>query len=188
MIEFQEFPKIARLSRVCTITEKLDGTNASIFIAEDGQPIELRSGRSEPFLCGSRTRWIFPESDNFGFARWAYERVDELLQLGPGHHFGAWWGAGIQRKYGLDEKRFSLFNVGRWGDPVDRPWCCQVVPVLYRGEFSTVAIDECLDKLAGMGSLAAPGFMRPEGVMVWHEAARVLFKKTLDGDGAKGAR
>ena len=195
MMEFTEFPKIARLSRECVITEKIDGTNASIFIAEDGQPIELRSGRSEPFLCGSRTRWIFPESDNFGFARWAYEHIDELLQLGPGHHFGEWWGQGIQRKYGLDEKRFSLFNVGRWGEdrdrekfPVDRPACCHVVPVLYRGEFSTEAVVDTLDTLDTVGSAAAPGWMTPEGVVVWHEAARVLFKQTLGGDGAKGAR
>jgi len=192
MIEFAEFPKTARLSRECVVTEKIDGTNASIFIAEDAQPIELRPGRTEPFLCGSRTRWIFPEADNYGFAAWAWEHFGELLKLGPGHHYGEWWGQGIQRKYDLKEKRFSLFNVARWADerdrekfPVDRPACCHVVPVLYRGDFTTAAIDESLDKLAGMGSLAAPGFMRPEGVVVWHEAARVLFKKTLGGDGAK---
>jgi hypothetical protein len=36
-IEFQAFPKIPRLVRDCVITEKLDGTNASIIITEDGQ-------------------------------------------------------------------------------------------------------------------------------------------------------
>ena len=32
---FAPFPKIARYSRLCTITEKIDGTNASIFVSED---------------------------------------------------------------------------------------------------------------------------------------------------------
>lgn len=56
-MEFMEFPKIARLSRECIITEKIDGTNGQIFIDEDGK-----------FLIGSRTRWITPENDNHGFA------------------------------------------------------------------------------------------------------------------------
>ncbi len=34
-LEFNEFPKIARLSREIVITEKLDGTNASIFIQNE---------------------------------------------------------------------------------------------------------------------------------------------------------
>ena len=168
-MDFIEFPKIARLSRDCVITEKLDGTNASITITEDGQ-----------FLCGSRTRWITPEDDNYGFARWAHERKDELMQLGVGSHFGEWWGQGIQRKYGLDEKRSSLFNVARWAE--SRPPCCHVVPVLYRGVFDTVATKSALEFLEMIGSQAAPGFMKPEGIIVWHEAARIMFKKTIEKD------
>ena len=110
MSDFVAFPKIPRLSRRCVITEKIDGTNACIFIGEDGE-----------FLVGSRTRWITPENDNHGFARWAYEHKDELLGLGPGRHFGEWWGQGIQRGYGLKEKRFSLFNTSRWMDDAVRP-------------------------------------------------------------------
>ena len=85
VMEFQEFGKIARLSRECTITEKIDGTNASIFIGENGE-----------FLIGSRSRWITPEEDNYGFAKWALTNKEELLKLGVGHHFGEWWGIGIQ--------------------------------------------------------------------------------------------
>src|SRR5687767_7844060 len=149
MKEFEEWPKIARLSRNCVITEKIDGTNASIFIPE----LPGEAG-DYPFLVGSRTRWITPESDNFGFARWAYDNVDQLLTLGPGHHFGEWWGSGIQRGYNLPkgEKRFSLFNTARWADnrdrdkfPQDRPKCCHVVPVLWSGEFSTVKIHDILE-------------------------------------------
>ena len=94
-MEFTEFPKIARLSRECTITEKIDGTNGSIYIGENGE-----------FLIGSRTQWITPERDNHGFARWCMEHKEELFKLGIGHHFGEWWGSGIQRGYGLTEKRW----------------------------------------------------------------------------------
>lgn len=34
-LEFQEFPKMARLSRDIIITEKIDGTNAQLLITED---------------------------------------------------------------------------------------------------------------------------------------------------------
>ena len=116
-IPFVEFPKMPRLSREIIVTEKIDGTNAQVYIGDDGT-----------ILAGSRTRWITPENDNFGFAAWVRDNTDELLKLGPGSHFGEWWGAGIQRRYGLNEKRFSLFNVARWGE--ERPACCSVVPVL----------------------------------------------------------
>lgn len=166
--EFNGFPKMARWSREIIISEKIDGTNASIFIGEDGE-----------FLTGSRRRWITPEADNYGFSRWAHENRDELMKLGIGHHFGEWWGAGIQRRYGLDEKRFSLFNVSRWGD--ERPACCHVVPVIYRGPMFSEAIEQALTTLDG-NSLAAPGFTDPEGVVLFHVAAGIGFKKTLKKD------
>lgn len=181
-LEFEGFEKIPRLSRQIVITEKIDGTNAQIYISEDGQPITLESGQVVPFLCGSRNRWVFPENDNRGFARWAYEHVDELLTLGPGRHFGEWWGQGIQRGYGLTEKRFSLFNTGRWITPESRPACCDVVPILGVGEFSTRLVADNLLYLKLFGSRAAPGFMNPEGVVIYHAASRSLFKKTILGD------
>lgn len=184
---FEEFQKIARLSRDCVITEKLDGTNAQVYFPEDGGPM----------LVGSRNRWITPDADNFGFAKWAIEHEDELrVGLGLGRHFGEWWGAGIQRRYGLDHKRFSLFNVARWADthvynefPLPEkqtlaPECCHVVPVLYRGIFDTECIKGTLYLLDVKGSTAAPGFDDPEGIVIWHEAARQLFKKTLKKDEA----
>ena len=169
-VEFVEFPKMPRLSREIVVTEKIDGTNAQIYIGDDGE-----------FLVGSRNRWITPEQDNFGFARWAQENKDELLKLGPGRHFGEWWGAGIQRRYSINEKRFSLFNTDRWTYETV-PLCCHVVPVLYRGDFSTLAIQECLDWLVANGSSASPGFNDPEGIVVFHLAGRVGFKKTIKND------
>lgn len=169
--DFTAFPKMARLAREVIVTEKLDGTNAQICITDEGE-----------VFAGSRSRWITPEDDNFGFARWVAENAQALLALGPGRHFGEWWGAGIQRRYGLTEKRFSLFNVARWGDDETRPACCSVVPVIYRGLFDTGWIDRALELLRTQGSYAAPGFMNPEGVVVFHVAGNVGFKRTLVKD------
>lgn len=184
--EFKEFASIARLSREMIVTEKIDGTNAQVHITEDGL-----------IFAGSRSRWIWPEMDNFGFAAWVRDHAEELKALGPGSHYGEWWGSGIQRGYGLPkgEKRFSLFNVARWADerdrekyPAERPACCGVVPVLAREPFTTARVDELLESLAKYGSLAAPGFLKPEGVVVFHIASGQLFKKTLDkNDGHKSA-
>lgn len=182
-IPFVEFPKLARFSREAIVTEKIDGTNAQIRIEQDGT-----------FLTGSRTKWIAPESDNAGFSRWAHEHKEELMTLGPGSHFGEWWGAGIQRNYGLKEKRFSLFNASRWVYPgqfkTDKqdylPACCHVVPVIWRGNFDISSeIYRCLEDLARNGSKAAPGFMYPEGIVIFHLAGNVGFKKTLVRDEAQ---
>jgi hypothetical protein len=167
-----EFPKIYRVSRQCIITEKIDGTNGQICIGENGE-----------MLVGSRNRWLNSQSgDNHGFFMWALERKEELAKLGPGRHYGEWWGCGIQRTYGLKEKRFSLFNTSRWSDPAVRPSCCHVVPVLYDGIFNTSSVEECISKLRAEGSIAAPGFMRPEGVVCFHVQGNFGLKKTLEKD------
>lgn len=177
-LKFQEFPKIARLSRDIVVTEKIDGTNGLIYIGP-----AVAEGYEQTFLVGSRTRWITPETDNFGFAKWCYKHKQELLALGPGYHYGEWWGNGIQRGYGLPngDKRFSLFNIARWQDAAVRPACCGVVPVLYQGDFSEALINGCLEALKVGGSRAAI-FMNPEGIVIFHTAARVYFKKTIVND------
>ena len=191
--EFKEFPKIGRLSRNCVITEKIDGTNALVCITEDGG-----------FFTGSRTRWITPTEDNYGFSAWAHGFKSELMRLGPGFHFGEWWGNGCQRGYGLPkgEKRWSLFNTIRWclhdsepqriitSDPrIEKyqerlPACCHLVPELYRGPFTTDACNAAIWKLEKDGSVAAPGFMKPEGIICYHLAGGVSFKKTIEKDEA----
>ena len=168
---FSEFPKIARLTRPCVVTEKIDGTNAQVHVLDDGS-----------VLAGSRSRYITPADDNFGFAAWVKAHEDELRTLGPGRHFGEWWGSGIQRGYGLKEKRFSLFNVSRWEAPSSRPECCGCVPVLYQGQFDTARVVSALDDLKTFGSAASPGFMKPEGVIVYHIAGNLYFKKTIEKD------
>jgi hypothetical protein len=171
MIEFEEFPKIARLYRPVVITEKLDGTNGQVVIDEDGS-----------VQAGSRGRYVTLKDDNYGFARWVAEHEEELRALGPGRHFGEWWGHGIQRNYSQTRKRFSLFNTVRWKD--ERPACCDVVPVLYEGVFTIGCVPQTVKALRENGSAASPGFMRPEGVIIWHEAARIGFKVTLEKDEA----
>jgi hypothetical protein len=169
---FEEFTKIPRLSRECVVTEKIDGTNGCILVMEDGRVI-----------AGSRTRWITPEDDNFGFARWVAEHAEELREgLGVGRHYGEWWGQGIQRRYGQDRKRFSLFNTSKWSAEVARPRCCDCVPILYEGPFDTYQIASVLNTLERVGSSAAPGFMKPEGVVIFHIQGRLYFKKTIEKD------
>lgn len=167
-VEFESFGKIPRLMKDIMLTEKLDGTNAQICITEDGE-----------FLTGSRNRWITPEDDNFGFSKWANENKDELMKLGVGRHFGEWWGKGIQRGYGLNERRFSLFNAGRW-TAEELPECCHVVPILYQGEFSSAEISVASKELKVNGSVASPGFMDPEGMIMYHKAANQIFKIPFD--------
>ncbi len=168
MSEFKEFPKIARLNREVVITEKIDGTNACIIVGNDGS-----------VTAQSRSRIITPEDDNYGFAKWAKENSEELNQLGEGHHYGEWWGQGIQRNYGLTEKRFSLFNVKRWVE--SRPACCHVVPVI-ASQIGLDGINGYLQALASTGSRAAPGFMKPEGIVVFHAQGNILFKATIEKD------
>ena len=169
--KYPEFPKIPRWNRNITITEKIDGTNALIFIDPEYN-----------ILAGSRTRWITPQDDNHGFAKWVKENEEELRALGPGHHYGEWWGSGIQRGYGLKEKRLSLFNTHRW--TFERPACCHVVPILYEGPMDPDQISQALGDLALRGSWAAEGFKQAEGIMIYHEAARHSFKITLEKDEA----
>lgn len=174
-IPYIGFPKIHRYNRQVIVTEKLDGTNALVFVNDEGTDVR----------AGSRTRWIDTKNDNFGFARWVEDNRDELLKLGPGSHFGEWWGKGIGRGYGLNEKCFSLFNVTRWTQ--SRPTCCGVVPILWIGLHEDLDPRKVLDCLEFRGSTAAPGFMRPEGIVIYHVPSEVLFKMTLDkNDERKG--
>jgi len=197
-IEFQPWPKTPRYNRPIIVTEKIDGTNGQVYIGENGE-----------FAVGSRKRWVTPENDNFGFASWAYHHADELIEgLGPGRHFGEWWGSGIQRGYGCQygEKHFSLFNTSRWKhtlgnglyqDRVIKPSLnptiqepleelpdiegLYLVPVLaWLLPFNHFHPEDLLHYLEDVGSLASTGFKKPEGIVIYHIAARSAFKVTLD--------
>ena len=194
-MNFEGFNKISRLSRDCVITEKIDGINVQIYI----QPLNHRTNIVDDFKYrgwsvikngdfyygvtpGSKNKWITPKKDNFGFAQWVLENSDELLKLGCGRHFGEWWGQGIQRRYNMDKKVLSLFNIARWSDKETRPECCDVVPVLYEGLFDTQIINDTVDQLEVQGSVVSPGYMDPEGVVIFHTHNSVMFKKTIKDD------
>jgi hypothetical protein len=170
---FLAFPKIPRFKRNYIITEKIDGTNAAVGILENGT-----------VYAQSRKRIITPEADNFGFAGWVKKHEEELRDLGPGLHFGEWWGLGIQRGYGLTERCFSLFNTSRWGDDgIGLPPCVDVVPILAQGNSNLdLDIDGALESLRTLGSAAALGFMKPEGIVVYHTASRSMYKILLEND------
>lgn len=240
MVEFTPWGKTPRLSSPYIITEKLDGTNSAVLIERhayderrDSGPIgsgghrlrlavvvgEFSDISYEPIYeyhvyAQSRNRFLTPINDNFGFAAWVHENAEELVEiLGPGCHFGEWWGSGIQRGYGLPrgERRFSLFNVTRHNplgsmagleahfaapfaarEPLfpDLPEL-STVPVIsaVEGDRSLRAmshmVDQALAELSLAGSFAAE-FARPEGIVLFHSRSNQLFKAFCD-DAEKAA-
>ena len=203
-LEFTSFPKVPRLVKPMVLTEKIDGTNGQIvFINQEDITSEQDQVRADKFsikvldfgrekvyvLAGSRNKYLKVTDDNFRFAHWVHSYAQELFDaLGEGRHYGEWFGKRIQRGYGLDAQYFALFNVGRYGyygycpkaeDFYGVPGLT-VVPTLYQGEFNLGTVEAVHADLMETGSRAAAGFDRPEGVMVFHEAARQLFKYTGD--------
>ncbi len=178
MIEFKKFPKIERRSAAalieCHVTQKIHGTNAQLLITENGD-----------LLAGSRSRWLSPEHDNYGFAAWAKANEDELVRmLGPGRHYGEWAGPGINSGEGLSHRMFVLFDW--WQRPEERPipafvttvpllYCgMTTVPLLYCGN-TVPDIDAIMRDLRVNGSKLVPGYMRPEGVVVTVNGVRTKF-------------
>jgi len=169
MTEFKEFAKISRFyeQNVC-ITEKIDGTNGLVWISEDLTVVR----------AGSRTRWIQTTEDNYGFARFVEDNAEELKKLGAGYHYGEWWGQGIQRKYSMPRKVFSLFNVHKWSDENIRPTCCDVVPVLYNGEITPEVIHRFSKPMTISAAAQKYGieFDKPEGFMMYFTKGNIYFK------------
>jgi hypothetical protein len=196
--DYPKFGSIPRRYRDITITEKIDGTNGLICISKIGDDFALNrdaivvNGAGYNIDAGSRTRWLSVGThDNYGFAKWVEDNTETLIaDLGEGMHYGEWWGYGIQRGYGLKEKRFSLFNTGRWGIPELTGFLTpnlHVVPTLSHGVPNTdEEINRALDLLRAHGSFGDFGgekYMNPEGIVIWHEQGRFYEKITLENDG-----
>ncbi len=200
---FEKFRSISRLNKEVIITEKIDGTNAQVHIVQYDDPmwdadehgnlshdshyvIARDYDRQLYMFAGSRQQYITEGEDNFGFARWCIENADELFKFGPGRHYGEWWGQGIQRTYGLEEKRLFMFNP-KWTD--QGPTCVGTMPILARSvEDSQTPFTVAKIAMKGLkegGSVAAPGFMDPEGVVVYHTAGNHYYKVTFDFDEGK---
>lgn len=165
---FIAWPKIPRYENdLVTITEKIDGTNACIAIHDDGT-----------YHVQSRNRIITPDDDNYGFARWVADNWEAIQILGPGYHYGEWWGGKVGRGYGVD-RRFSLFNSGRWGRETLPP-CLGVVPVLYQGPLTLNIVEELKNDLKTNGSMAVPGWARPEGFCIYFTQSKMYQKVVID--------
>jgi len=175
--EFRAFGKTARLYGPVTITEKIDGTNGLVYVGDEG------------VWAGSRNRWLTDDGskggwDNHGFGKWVSENRQRLADLlGPGYHYGEWWGKGIQRGYGTDTKRFSLFDVERYKSLgyIDDSLGVKLVPRLYAGEFSLDNLARCSARLMWDGSRLCVGVTPPEGLVVRWEQPRVSFKVVFPG-------
>ncbi len=197
MIEFQSWPKTSRFFRDIVITEKIDGTNAAVGIQRVESP-EIGDLNVLAYAqvgdnwyavyAQSRNKLIKLGQDNAGFAGWVSTHAEELVTfLGEGLHFGEWWGSGIQRNYGLTkgEKHFSLFNTHRFADiEAESSHLLRCAPILYQGPMVEKQITNALEYLVDNGSVAAPGFVNPEGICVYHSSSRLVQKVTLDNNDA----
>jgi len=169
--EFRSFKSIESFYGPCTIWEKIDGSNAQIYIYEE-------DGRTE-VKAGSRNKWITVDDDNFGFAKWVDSNKQALIDIfGVGRFYGEWMGGSIQRKYGFKEKRFVVFHHEQVEGKVllqDMILC----PVLYKGDYREGIVQEIMDKLKSGGSYLAPGFMNPEGIVIRFNRNGAVFKKVF---------
>lgn len=205
-IEFKAWPKTPRLFREVIVTEKIDGTNSAVIIQEledfadadpmNGLTIVERDGKYYEVAAQSRNRLIFPgkTTDNYGFAGFVQKNAEELFDLlGPGRHYGEWWGKGIQKRYqnahaGI--RGFALFNTEKHKDlhawlPMDGGIDVLVEPVhvLYQGPFSEEEIRGTLEQLKKYGSWTSP-LDSSEGIVIFHTQSRQTYKVTLDGNDA----
>jgi RNA ligase len=206
--DYPKFPKIPRFDTSFWLTEKIDGSHGLIRIEKaEGDPnIALENvpkgsqavvtdGAGAPDFegsgvyfvrAGSRNRWITPDEDNHGFARWVWINALNLtIALGPGHHYGEWYGKGIQRGYGLDEKRFMLLHVFRWSENPPETDLVEVATVLdtSNGSDLSTTVTFWEDMLRTRGSMHVPGYDRPEGIVIQNHTDRsVFFKHPFDKD------
>lgn len=177
-MEFKEFNKIENLKRcVVTVTEKLHGSNCSLFIFKDENGVlQLKPGK--------RTSFVTVENDNFGFARFVEERKQQLIEcLGEGIWYGEWVGPGINSTYNLQEKRLALFATWKQGCPL--PDRCDFVPVLWKGTLDTLNIPQIMKDLKENGSKYSPGFLSPEGIVVSVDRTELRFKYVFDPEETK---
>lgn len=158
-VEFEKYPKIEQFKRQrLVITQKIHGSNAQIYIYKDDNG-DLQ------VIAGSRNRWLTPEDDNFGFAKFVEENKEEIINtLGVGRHYGEWAGPGINKGEGLEEKTFVYFHFWRSGMPL--PDYIKMVPVLYDGPLDLSKVDEVMANLKENGSKLVEGYPHPEGVVV----------------------
>lgn len=175
-IEFKSFPSVEHLDKLeMRITQKIHGTHAQISIYQDYDHLHV--------CVGSSNRWLVPDDDNFGFAKFVYDHIEDFRRLGVGTHCGEWAGPGINSGEGLTERTLFLFGHPDRYEGIELPPRVTFVPQLYRGPVNSMIIDACMDNLRINGSRAVPGFMSPEGIVV--QIAGKRFKKTFTPEESK---
>lgn len=184
--DFKSFDKILHIGKLyMSITQKIHGSNAQIYIQKitDDTFEQETLHKGYNVRAGSRTRWLTPDDDNYGFCKWVRENGEELVMtLGEGRHYGEWAGPGINSGEGLKEKTLCLFNWRRWIGK-DLPERVTTVPMLYKGAISLDAINDAMDRLKEQGSMLVPGYMKPEGVVI--EIDGQLYKNVFDEEQTK---
>lgn len=176
MAEFRDFPKIERFKGVrMTITQKMHGTNAQVYIyKEDGEAGSLITE------AGSRSRFLTEDDDNYGFCKFVKNNLGSFNDLlGVGRHFGEWCGPGINSGEGLTEKTLFIFDWERFYGK-ELPPNVRTIPLLYDGQYDEDAIEGVMNDLMVNGSRAAPGFMRPEGIVITINGVR--YKKVFKAE------
>ncbi len=181
--EFKMWPKTQRLYDRETpmevwptyyITEKVDGTNALVYVNLEEDVV----------LAGSRNKWITPEQDNFGFAKWVEENKEPLKALGNGYHYGEWAGAGIQRRYGLKDRRLYLFHCGgRYTFDQLQLAGCYHVPTIVHGPIPSMdgGLNYCEELMRDKKSFVNEEFTNPEGLILeipaWGVRRKIVWNK-----------
>lgn len=194
----KQWVNVPQLVSPVTVTEKIDGHTIILHIdrlkrmcgsqatlVRAGDVMQMGNSKPEFYRVWvqNRQRIVTPESDVAGVAAWARDNAVGLVTLlGEGVHAGEWWGYKICRGYGLPrgDRRFSLFNTARWGSKLlaDVPGL-SITPVLWEGVLGPSNMSDLLDvmdKLRTGGSHAAPGYLHPEGVVVYHQGADTMMK------------
>lgn len=188
-MEFKAYKKTPRVDKLTfTISEKIDGTNAVLYVHHPHFGEVLNGTEKPPFiLAGSRSKWLLqepgkPNDDNHGFGRWVKDNEEELMKLPQGYHYGEWYGKGINRAYGLKDRRFMLFNFNRYVKLKEENQLPSVV------ELETVLADnvsfEHLNQIGAQvaarliqgGSVHVPGFRSTEGIILRQAHSDIVHK------------
>lgn len=64
------------------------------------------------------------------------------------------------------------------------PSCASVVPLLCNGAYDVTEIAKTCDHLTKVGSYAADGWKKPEGVVVYLPEANYMYKVSIDNNDA----
>lgn len=173
---FPKYPKTLRYENLrVVITEKIDGTNGLIEISPDG------------VRFGSRNCYLNEHKDNYGFFNFFSQFENRIMESfspeydGLVHIYGEWFGAGIQRTYGLKEKYFMPFSP-YWANTLIEVGVPNIVPPyqFYAGKMDSVREEMAFQTLKEEGSQLVPGWKRPEGIIIHYLDNNLKIKRTLD--------